>query len=68
MIPGQEFAYSQSPDTLKGVVMGMFLLTMGLGHFLGSALLNLVNAATANGKYAIINPYKRTFLCPTMQY
>ncbi|XP_077999201.1 solute carrier family 15 member 4-like [Glandiceps talaboti] len=45
-ITGLEFAYSQSPPAMQGVVMGMFLLTTGLGSYLGSLLVIIVNAAT----------------------
>ena len=44
---GLEFAYSQSPRVLQGVVMGLFLATSGIGSFLGSALVQIVNAASS---------------------
>lgn len=42
-VTGLEFAYSQSPVALQGVIMGLFLLTTGLGSYLGSVLVLLVN-------------------------
>ncbi|XP_013392509.1 solute carrier family 15 member 4 [Lingula anatina] len=47
-ISGLEFAYSQAPAVLQGLIMGMFLLTNGLGNYLGSALIAIVNAATVD--------------------
>ncbi|XP_031564279.1 solute carrier family 15 member 4-like [Actinia tenebrosa] len=41
-ITGLEFAYSQAPRCLQGLVMGIFLVTSGLGNFLSSALTNIV--------------------------
>ncbi|XP_070544234.1 solute carrier family 15 member 4-like [Ptychodera flava] len=50
-ITGLEFAYSQSPASMQGVVMGMFLLTSGLGSYLGSLLVIIVNAASEPHKW-----------------
>eukprot|EP00057_Strongylocentrotus_purpuratus_P016036 XP_011670510.1 PREDICTED: solute carrier family 15 member 4 [Strongylocentrotus purpuratus] len=47
-ITGLEFAYSQSPDSMQGVVMGLFLMTTGLGSYLGSLLVVIVNAASSD--------------------
>jgi len=46
VISGLEFSYAQSPKVLQGVVMGLFLMTSGLGSFLGSALIQIVNAVS----------------------
>ncbi|XP_014769777.1 solute carrier family 15 member 4 isoform X1 [Octopus bimaculoides] len=47
-VTGLEFAYSQAPETLKGLVMGIFLLTTGLGNFLSTAVIAIVDALTKN--------------------
>ncbi|XP_038060271.1 solute carrier family 15 member 4-like [Patiria miniata] len=47
-ITGLEFAYSQSPKAMQGVVMGLFLLTSGLGSYIGSLLVTIVNAITSS--------------------
>ena len=43
---GLEFAYSQSPADLRGVVMGLFLAMVGLGFYVASALAAIVKHAT----------------------
>ncbi|XP_071953739.1 uncharacterized protein [Antedon mediterranea] len=45
-ITGMEFAYSQAPKVLQGVLLGLYLFTAGLGCYLGSLLVIIVNAAT----------------------
>ena len=47
---GLEFAYSQSPKNLKGVVMGSFMITFALGHYLTSLLVTIVRSAS-NSKW-----------------
>ena len=47
-----EFTYMESPRPMQGVMFGVFYITTGVGNLLGSALINIVNAATKNGKYA----------------
>ena len=47
-LAGLEFAYSQSPRVLQGVVMGLFLATSGLGSLVGSALVNIVKSLSKN--------------------
>ncbi|XP_071954264.1 solute carrier family 15 member 4-like [Antedon mediterranea] len=51
-ITGMEFAYSQAPKVLQGVLLGLFLFTAGLGSYLGSLLVIIVNAAT-KGSYLV---------------
>jgi len=45
-VTGLEFAYSQSPPELRGVVMGLNLAMIGLGYFLASALASIVKNAS----------------------
>ncbi|XP_071506265.1 solute carrier family 15 member 4-like [Diadema antillarum] len=47
-ITGLEFAYSQAPASMQGIIMGLFLMTTGLGSYLGSLLIVIVNAASSN--------------------
>jgi len=49
-ITGLEFAYSQSPENLKGVVMGSFLVTSAFGNYLTSLLVVIVRSAS-NSKW-----------------
>ena len=41
---GLELAYTEAPQSLQGVVMGVFLLTTGLGSYLGAGVVAVVNA------------------------
>ncbi|XP_022104743.1 solute carrier family 15 member 4-like [Acanthaster planci] len=50
-ITGLEFAYSQSPKAMQGVVMGLFLLTSGLGSYIGSLLVTIMNAITSEAEW-----------------
>ncbi|KAL8604551.1 hypothetical protein ACOMHN_015835 [Nucella lapillus] len=45
-ISGLEFAFTQSPLSMQGVMMGVFLATTGLGSYLASLILRIVAAAT----------------------
>lgn len=45
-ISGLEFAYTQSPPSMQGVMMGVFLATSGLGSYLATFILNIVSVAT----------------------
>ncbi|XP_076459423.1 solute carrier family 15 member 4-like [Babylonia areolata] len=45
-ISGLEFAFTQSPVSMQGVMMGVFLATNGLGSYLASLILEIVSAAT----------------------
>lgn len=47
-ITGLEFAYSQAPETLKGLLMGIFLLTSGLGNYVSTAVIAIVNKVTSD--------------------
>ena len=41
---GLEFAYTEAPTALQGLIMGIFLLTTGLGTYFGAAVIAIVNA------------------------
>ncbi|KAK7111645.1 solute carrier family 15 member 4-like [Littorina saxatilis] len=45
-ICGLEFAYTQAPKSMQGVLTGLFMVTSGLGGFLATGILNAVKAAT----------------------
>lgn len=45
-ISGLEFAYTQAPTSMQGMMMGVFLATSGLGNYLASAILKIVEDAT----------------------
>lgn len=45
-ICGLEFAYTQAPKSMQGVLTGLFFVTSGLGGFLATGILNAVEAAT----------------------
>ena len=45
-----DFAYTQAPASLEGVVMGLSLIAIGLGSYVASALVSIVNAASAPGQ------------------
>ncbi|KAK7111646.1 solute carrier family 15 member 4-like [Littorina saxatilis] len=47
-ISGLEFAYTQSPTSMQGVMMGVFMATSGLGSYFATALLKIVGVATAD--------------------
>ena len=42
-VTGLELAFTEAPKSLQGVIMGVFLLTTGLGFFIGAALVAIVN-------------------------
>ena len=45
-VTGMELTYTEAPQSLQGVMIGVFLLTLGLGNFAGAALLGIVNGIT----------------------
>ena len=49
-LAGLEFAYFEAQDSLKGFVMGLYILMSGVGSYiLAKILVSIVNAAS-NGK------------------
>lgn len=47
-ISGLEFAYSEAPDFMQGLVMGLFLMTSGLGSYVSTLILEIVKVSTTN--------------------
>lgn len=47
-ISGLEFAYSQAPEFMQGVCMGLFLATSGVGNYVAELILEIVVAATGS--------------------
>lgn len=45
-ISGLEFAYTQAPTFMQGLIMGLFLMTSGLGSYVASAIVAIVKAAS----------------------
>lgn len=50
-VTGLEFAYSQSPPELRGVVMGLCLAMIGLGYYVASLLASIVKHASHSKWY-----------------
>ena len=48
---GLEFAYSQSPVDLRGVVMGLNLAMIGFGYYFASVLASIVKSASQGDWY-----------------
>ena len=46
-VTSREFAYTEAPSSMQGVVMGVNFVSVGLGGFLGSLLVTIVGAATS---------------------
>lgn len=55
-ITGLELAYSQSPQHMKGLVMGAFLVTSGLGNYVATLLVVIVRSASNNKWYPSEDP------------
>ena len=53
LITGLEFAYTQAPTYMQGLIMGLFLMTTGLGSYVASAVVALVKAASDGGEYLV---------------
>ena len=53
---GLEFAYSQAPKCLQGLVMGAFLVTSGLGSYVASILVIIVRSASDTDWYPSNDP------------
>jgi len=47
MVSGLEFAFSQSPASMRSVVMALYVATNGLGDFLGAVYLLVVDTLTS---------------------
>ncbi|XP_060066618.1 solute carrier family 15 member 4-like [Ylistrum balloti] len=45
-ISGLEFAYSEAPEFMQGLVMGLFLMTSGIGNYVSTLILVIVKAAS----------------------
>ena len=53
LITGLEFAYTQAPSFMQGLIMGLFLMTSGLGSYVASAIVAIVKAGSDGGEYFI---------------
>ncbi|CAH1243902.1 SLC15A4 [Branchiostoma lanceolatum] len=49
MTAGIQFAYTEAPRDLRGLLQGCFSLTVGLGGYMGSVVAEVVNVATDAG-------------------
>ncbi|XP_041362213.1 solute carrier family 15 member 4-like [Gigantopelta aegis] len=45
-ISGLEFAFTQAPPSMQGVLTGLFFAASGIGNYLSSAILAIITAAT----------------------
>ncbi|XP_050408235.2 solute carrier family 15 member 4 [Patella vulgata] len=43
-VAGLQFAVSMAPKSMKGIIMGLFYFTSGIGSFLGTAITGILNA------------------------
>ena len=46
---GLEFAYSQAPRSMQGLIMGLFYMSSGLGSFLSSGVLAILSLRSVQG-------------------
>ena len=53
LFPGLEFAYSESPRYVHGVVIGVYLAMIGAGFFLASALVAVVSKLSRSQWYPV---------------
>ncbi|XP_054750607.2 solute carrier family 15 member 4-like [Lytechinus pictus] len=51
LITGLEFAFSQSPKSLQAFITGIYLFYNGIGSYVGSLLVIIVNAASAGDEW-----------------
>ncbi|XP_046563912.1 solute carrier family 15 member 4-like [Haliotis rubra] len=47
-IPSLEFAFTQAPPSMQGLLTGVFYAVMGLGNYVATLILAIVSAATAD--------------------
>ena len=53
---GLEFAYSEAPKALQGLVMGAFLVTGGIGNYVANLLVLIVRSASNDDWYPSDDP------------
>ncbi|PFX24403.1 Solute carrier family 15 member 4 [Stylophora pistillata] len=58
---GLEFAYSQAPEYLKGVVMALYMAAWGLGSFLANLLVAIVTSGGNSDWYPEKDPNRGRF-------
>ncbi|XP_059157142.1 solute carrier family 15 member 4-like [Physella acuta] len=47
-IAGLEFAYTQAPKNLQGLIMGVYLATNGVGNYVSTAIIAIIEASTTS--------------------
>lgn len=57
IILGLEFAYTQAPKFMQGLLMGLFLMTSGIGSYVASAIVAIVGTWRRGGKYYLEHCY-----------
>ncbi|XP_071129676.1 solute carrier family 15 member 4-like isoform X1 [Mytilus edulis] len=67
-VSGMEFTYSEAPDMMKGVCMGLYLDTIGIGAFFALMIIKIVNGifkgtVYCNVNYIICEPKSSHNLC-----